>query len=115
MDPLDHAINAARKKAAASPRQKTVKLGDVLTGIIDRRVTPMQAGYAAIAEAWDQLLPAELAQHCRISDFSRGRLRVKVDSPSHKYELQLCSAELLGQLKKMCPRARIARIELLPG
>jgi hypothetical protein len=42
---------------------------------------------AAVSEAWQQLLPADLAPHTRLEGFSRGVLQVAVDSSARLFEL----------------------------
>jgi len=44
-----------------------------------------------------------------------GRLEVLVDSPAFRYQMQLCSGELLTELQRRCPRARIKSINFTIG
>ncbi len=88
-------------------------LGQVAQQLLDKRISPQQARFRQIAEAWSRLLPAELCGHCEIVDISGGQLNVQVDSPSYKYELQLCSSELLEELQRQCPRVRLTKIKLV--
>ena len=88
-------------------------LGEIAQMIFDGQISPRQAIFSEVAEVWNQLLPAELGSRCEIVDISGGRLVVKVDSPSYMYELQLCSSDLLAELKRQCPRARLSTIKLV--
>lgn len=100
----------------AAPRaDNTVSLGNALSGFIENRVLPQQIRFGLIAEAWSQLLPAELCQHCRIAEVSGSRLKVIADSPSYMYELQLLSYELLKELARQCPQVRIREIKFAVG
>ena len=92
---------------------RTVRLGHVAQQLMDRQVSPRQAKYGAVIEVWRQILPAELSQHCEIVEISGGQLTVKVDSPSYKYELRLCSSELLRELQQQCPKARLTKIKFV--
>ena len=92
---------------------RTVRLGDVAELFVTRWVSPRQERFGAVAELWSQLLPAELCRHCEIVDISGGQLEVKVDSPAYKYELQLCSSELLEELQRQCPKARLTKIKFV--
>ena len=103
------------KRRATHQAKTEVSLGDVLSELIENRVSPQQIRFGLIAEAWSQLLPAELYQHCRIVDISSGRLKVLADSPSYMYELQLLSCELLKELARQYPRARIKEIKVAVG
>ncbi|MHC4642686.1 MAG: DciA family protein, partial [Planctomycetota bacterium] len=93
----------------------TVRLGDVTTELMKSRISPQQARFGPIAELWTMLLPDELRRHCRIVGFSGGQLKVQVDSPAYRYELQLCSSELLSELQQECPRAHIKKIKFVVG
>ncbi len=99
----------------ARKSDKTVRLGDVVEQFLTEQVSPKQARFGAVAELWNQLLPEELCRHCEIVDISGGRLKVKVDSPAYKYELQLCSSELLKELQQQCPKARLTEIKFVFG
>ena len=92
---------------------RTVRLGDVVQQFVTRWVSPRQERFGAVAELWSQLLPAELCRHCEIVDISGGQLEVQVDSPAYKYELQLCSSELLEELQRRCPKARLTKIKFV--
>ena len=94
---------------------RTVRLGDTLNELMENRIAPAGAKFSPVAGLWSHLLPEELAKHCEIIDFSGGQLKVKADSPSHRYELQLCSEQLLESLQERCPGARIKRIKVVPG
>ncbi len=92
---------------------RTVRLGDTVQQFMAEQVSPRQARFGAVAELWSQLLPAEFYRHCEIVDISGGQLKVRVDSPAYKYELQLCSSELLEELQHQCPKARLTEIKFV--
>ena len=92
---------------------RTAKVGDVVQMFVTKWVSPRQARFGAVVEVWSQLIPAELCKHCEIVDVSGGQLKVRVDSPSYKYELQLCSSELLKELQQQCPKARLTKIKFV--
>jgi len=90
-----------------------VRLDSAAKELIDSQILPRQTIYDSIDKLWKQLLPKEIAQHCKISDISGGLLKVIVDSPSYLHELRLCSTELLKELQQGCSRARIQKIKLI--
>jgi predicted nucleic acid-binding Zn ribbon protein len=102
---------AVERRTAHRAGNNLTSLGDVLSELVEKRISPRQARFGLIAEAWGQLLPDELYQHCRIIDISGGRLQVSVDSPSYMHELQLLSCELLEELSRDCPRAQVREIK----
>jgi predicted nucleic acid-binding Zn ribbon protein len=95
--------------------KEAVRLGDVAGKLMEQLVSPRQGRFELVARVWDQLLPAELGRHCAVADISGGQLKVLVDSPVYMHELRLCSPELLEQLRRRCPQARIERIKLSIG
>ncbi len=92
---------------------RTVRLGDIVQQLLADQISPRQARFDAVAELWNQILPAELCRHCEIVDISGGQLKIQVDSPAYKYELQLCSSELLEALQQQCPKARLTKIKFV--
>lgn len=114
VDEAEQGRSTVRWRAARGVNS-TVSLGDVLGKLMKSQVAPRQNRFGLITEAWGQMLPAELFQHCRIVDVSGGRMRVLVDSPSYMYELKLLSHELLKELEQQCPRARIKEIKFSVG
>ncbi|MFC1603703.1 DUF721 domain-containing protein [Planctomycetota bacterium] len=112
MDEDERLLNATRWRRSWKT-YRAASLGQVAQQLLDKRISPQQARFSQIAEAWSQLVPAELCGHCEIVDISGGQLEVKVDSPSYKYELQLCSSELLDELQRQCPRVRLTKIKLV--
>jgi predicted nucleic acid-binding Zn ribbon protein len=103
------------RRTATRRAETATSLGDVLGGFMETQVSPQQSRFGMIAEAWSQLLPAELCRHCRIDGIYGGRLRVLADSPSYMYELQLLSSELLEELGRQYPAARIREIKFAVG
>jgi len=94
---------------------KAARLGDTINELMENQISPRHARFGSVAQLWDQLLPAELSQHCRLADISAGQLKVLVDSPAYLHELRLCSSELIRELQRQCPRARIKKIRFAIG
>jgi predicted nucleic acid-binding Zn ribbon protein len=94
---------------------KAEKLGDIVNKFLEKQVLPKRATFGRLTDCWVDILPSELAEHSHIEDISAGQLIVKADAPSYKYELQLCSAEILQQLKTRCSAARIEKMKIIIG
>jgi len=103
---------AIRQRKVRRP-DRTVRIGEVAQKFMGEQVSPRQEKYGAVVEIWRRILPLELSQHCEIIDLNGGQLTVKVDSPSYKYELHLCSSELLNELQIQCPRVRLTKIKFV--
>jgi hypothetical protein len=66
----------------------------------------------SVTEALEGLLPPAMRGHCRLGEISGGSIKIVVDSASYMYELQLCKAELLGELQRLCPGVPLRRIHV---
>jgi len=102
------------KQRTRHPTQVT-KLGDVMQELLENRILPLQIKFSLINELWDQLIPAELRQHCRIAGISGRRLKVLADSPSFASELRWHSQSLLKEIEQQCPKVGIKDIECVVG
>jgi predicted nucleic acid-binding Zn ribbon protein len=111
----DKRTNRVIARQVGVKREKPQRLGDALVELMENQITPHRARFGSVAEVWEQLLPAELRQHCRIEGFKKGRLKVVAESPSYQFELRLCSSELVKELAARCPRAKVERIEIVVG
>ena len=115
MNPMDEDTrlrNAVKWRSARKP-YSAVRLDQAVRELVEEKVLPRQARFSQLAEAWDRLLPASLSAHCEIANIAGGQLDVQVDSPSYLYELQLCSAELLDELQRQCPKLRLTKIKFV--
>lgn len=101
----------AGRRLSAGP----AAIGGIVTELMEKRISPRHERFDMVSGLWQQLLPVELGQHCRLAQIKGGLLKVLVDSPAYMYELQLCSSELLEQLQHRCPRAGIIQIKISLG
>ncbi|MHC4568990.1 MAG: DciA family protein [Planctomycetota bacterium] len=112
MDEIERLQTTLRCRRTRRPYDAT-GLGQIVQQFLDGQVSPRQAVFSEVADAWSRMLPDELARHCEIVDISAGLLKVRVDSPSYMYELQLCGSELLDELQQECPGARLTKIKFV--
>jgi hypothetical protein len=87
------------------------RIGDLMSAFV-ARLRPVSSRYDSLAQAWDGLLPEGLRAHCRIGGVANGSLKVVADGSSYLFELQLCKVVLLRELQRLCPAARVQRIEV---
>jgi len=115
MAEADEQLRNIVKWRAKSDANHPIRLGDAVKQLVEERISPRQAGFELIVGLWRELLPEGLHRHCRIAGISGGRLEVLVDSPLYANELRWCSSELLEQIKRQCPQARIEKIQFVVG
>jgi len=108
---LDRIVRRQKETKAVG----AVRLGDVVGQFMEGRISPQHNKFGPVSELWSQLLPPELFQHCKLAGVNGGQLKVSVDSPVYLHELRLCGAELLNELQRHCPAARIKEIKIVIG
>lgn len=97
-------------------QQQPALLAGALANVMEANHTGIVRRYEAasrITQTWEQLLPTELALHCRVVDLSGGLLTVEADSPSYLYELRISSHQLVEHLRRGCPAAKVRAIKVM--
>ena len=93
----------------------TERLGDVLVSMMANKIMPQQELFCRASDIFNNLLPAEIYEHCRIDGLYNGQLRVIVDSPTYMYQLQIYNSDILAELKRQCSKYRIKKIKFAIG
>jgi len=83
-----------------------------LNKFVDEGVSPRYKRFSKASEIWNEMLPYELAKHCKLDGIDGGRLRVVVDKPSYRYELEMCKHEILKRLNQEYPRVKVKEIKV---
>ena len=99
------------QEAGGRRRREACAIGDALGGFVERLgPAPVEGG--TVAEVLPRVLPPGLRNKCRVAAVSDGCVKVVADGSSYLYELRLCKAGLLEELRRLCPEARLRRIEV---
>src|ERR1700722_14267773 len=92
------------------------QIGPALLGFYRESVEKRQPKLQRVADAWQQLVPEHLCAHCSLEGFSKGTLKVLVDSSAHLYELkQLMLSGVHDQMTIACKAAGLRKIVLRLG
>ncbi len=68
-----------------------------------------------LAAIWDEVVPAEIAEHTALESFNRGVLKVIVDSAAHRFKLQmLLDGGLMAEIRSRFSGA-LDKVRLVPG
>ena len=97
-------------------RSQPAPLAEALAEIMEPKRSGITQRYEAagrINEAWSQILPVEMIRRCRIVDLAAGLLTVEVDSPSYMYELRISSQQLVEELRRECPEAKLRAMKIV--
>ena len=93
---------------------RAVPLGPTLAFLIkplDKRVRQL----GRLAEVWDEIIPANIADHTALESFRSGTLTVIVDSAPHRFGLrQLLDGGLLAELRSRFSGA-LDKVRVVPG
>ena len=66
-----------------------------------------------VVDLWKEILPAELAKHCRPVSLLGGVLKIEAEAGVYMFEIQSARQALLEQLQRECPGAGIDSIKLV--
>jgi predicted nucleic acid-binding Zn ribbon protein len=107
---------------SAANHPKTLKragdvqlLGEVLESVMAERVCAGYERAVLLRQAWVEVVPAELAAHCKLKDLSGNVLKIAADSPAYMHELRLYRKELVEQIRSVAPRAGVKDIRITTG
>ncbi len=90
-------------------------LGNGHSHVMKERFSVRHEQAMQLQGAWDEVMPQELSDHCRIESFSAGRLAVVVDGPGYMHELRLCKKELCDEMNARLSGVRIRDIKMAVG
>jgi len=106
-----HGVRPAQNRVDESSRREASAIGDLLAGFVER-LGPEPTQYGTVAEVLPEVLPLGLRERCRVAAVSGGCVKLVAEGSSYVYELQLCKADLLEELQRLCPAAHLRRIEV---
>jgi len=90
-------------------------LSEVLGPMVHERLSTRCEQSVQLQQCWDEILPPQLADKCRIDEFSTGVMKVMVDGPGYMHELRLCKEELRSELNAAVSGVKIKEIKLSIG
>ena len=93
------------------PKGEACAIGEALGGFVER-LGPAPVAGGTVAEVLPRVLPPSLRKKCRVAAVSDGCVKLVADGSSYLYELRLCQAGLLEELRRLCPGSRLRRIEI---
>lgn len=90
-------------------------LGDTAENLLKNKISPTFEKLGPVLEIWEQMLPPDFLEHCRIIQITGRTLEVAVDWPSYAHELRLCSEEMVSHIQQQCRRSGIDKIKIVLG
>ncbi len=96
-------------------REPAVPLGLPLAYLMKHTLGRRVRQVGRLAEIWEEVIPAPLAEHTALEGFRSGTLTVLVDSAPHRFQLrQLLDGGLLDELRRRFSGA-LNKVRLVPG
>jgi hypothetical protein len=94
---------------------RAVPLGQPLAILMKHTLGKRVRQLGKLAEAWDDLIPKNIADHTALESFRTGTLTVIVDSSPHRFQLrQLLDGGLLAEIRARFSGA-LNKVRLIPG
>ena len=97
------------------PASRVAHISAPLALFMKHKLSKLVGQLSQLSEAWDEVIPEEIAQHTALEGYRGGVLTVLVDSAAHRYQLRTL---LDGGLKKAIQQrfsGPINKIRLVPG
>jgi hypothetical protein len=107
--------NTSQRVRPGNTPNRPVKIGSCLQQLMQKIVEPKTEQYQTICRIWEEIMPDNLRQHCKIVEIDAGTVKVQADSPSYVFELRMNSRQLLKQMQKEIPRLRIKSLKFVVG
>ena len=96
-------------------RNQFSHLSGPMTMLIKHTLAKRAKQVGALAEIWDEVIPAEIAEHSALDSFHQGVLTVMVDSAPRRFELQtLLTGGLMAEIRSRFTGA-LNKIRVVPG
>ena len=97
------------------PKARLSHLSEPLTILMKHNLAKKVRQLSKLAEIWDEVVPAQIANHTALDGFTRGVLTVLVDSAAHRYQLRtLLDGGLMAAIRERFSGA-IDKVRLVPG
>ena len=80
-----------------------------------KKASPVMGAWSAVMEAWEKVLPAGLAQQCKVTKIHSGVITVAVSDPALRYQLEMLKGELLESLRQESGKVKIKDIKFQIG
>ena len=94
-------------------KQTTESLGSIADGLLKSQQRVFKKN-TQVVDAWDSMVPPNLAVHSRLAKISGGNIYIEVEPGVYMHEMKLISSELLESIQGRCPYAGIKKIVLSP-
>ena len=94
------------------PKSTTSRLGVSGNSYFNHNLRKLEKN-AKIVDAWNELVPEGLKEHCRLKSIEAGVIELEVDPGPYMHEMKLMTGELLEHLKEKCGRTAVKKIKLL--
>ena len=110
----DELLNSVVKWQVAKEPYRAQSVGAIFDKYIEKGLLRHRR-QSRLIDLWEELLPPGLAGHCKLVSLLRGVLKIEVESGPYMFEMQNICQELLENIQRNCPAARVDSIKLIAG
>lgn len=96
-------------------QERTAPLSQPLAILMKHTLAKKVRQLSQLAEAWDEIIPANIRDHTALESIHKGVLTVMVDSAAHRFLLQTLLNNGLAKEIRARFSGAIDRIKLVPG
>jgi len=97
------------------PKETVAHLAEPLTMLMKHQIGRRVKKLSELSVIWDELLPDVIRDHTVLDDFSNGTLKVVVDSPAVRFELQTLLRSGIEKELKTRFNGPLNKIKIVPG
>lgn len=101
-----------RRKPTRPRREDASPLADFVSELVDEQGWTDQLAATRVFTDWAAVVGPEVAQHCEVTDFSDGIVRVQATSTSWAKELTLLAPRIVGRLNELLGDGSVLRLDI---
>ncbi|HIJ72073.1 MAG TPA: DUF721 domain-containing protein [Planctomycetes bacterium] len=94
--------------------KKAARLGLNTRAYLDKQGALLRRN-CAVVDVWEEVLPTNLYEHCRLSGISGGVLRIETEPGPYMHQMSMVRDELLEHIQNRCRASGIKKIAIVAG
>ena len=89
------------------------RLGVSLQGYLDEKRSSFRKN-AAVVDCWEKVLPEHMQGRCSLREVTGGVVEIEVEPGAYMHQMRVLNDELVARFERICPRAGVRKIKLVP-
>jgi len=101
-----------RRQSSRPGREDPVPLADFVGELVNEQGWTDQLAATRVFTDWASIVGSEVAQHCEVTDYSDGIVRVQASSTAWAKELTLLAPRLVAKLNELLGDGSVLRLDI---